>query len=75
MIKTSVYLSPPAAERLAWLSESEGRPRAQIIREAILSYAPGPSAERRFHLAGCFEGDGRSVADIPEEELMEGFGE
>jgi hypothetical protein len=25
-------------------------------------------------MAGCFEGDGSSIADVPDEELLRGFG-
>ncbi|HBR25935.1 MAG TPA: hypothetical protein DD732_02665, partial [Rhizobiales bacterium] len=34
MRKTSVYLDDEQVERLARISRSEGRPRAEIIREA-----------------------------------------
>ena len=35
MRKTSVYLDDEQAERLARLSETEGRSQAEIVREAI----------------------------------------
>ncbi|CAN5149096.1 hypothetical protein BH20ACT16_BH20ACT16_14110 [soil metagenome] len=75
MRKTSVYLSDEAAERLAQLAAIEGRPQAQIIRDALASYARPRPGDRNFAMMGSGEGDGRSVADIPEEELLEGFGE
>jgi predicted DNA-binding protein len=78
MRKTSVYLDDELAARLARLSRAEGRPQAEIIREAIAKYEPAVKPDRNFKLAGCvkrIDGDPRSIADIPEEELMRGFGE
>ncbi|MEJ7798618.1 MAG: CopG family transcriptional regulator [Solirubrobacteraceae bacterium] len=75
MRKTSVYLSDAASERLADLAEREGRPQAAIIRDAIARYEPPVVGDRDFAMFDTGEGDGRSVADIPEEELLEGFGE
>lgn len=75
MRKTSVYLSDEAAARLAQLAEREGRPQAAIIRDAIARYEQPRVGDRNFAMMGAGEGDGRSVADIPEDELMDGFGE
>ncbi len=75
MRKTSVYLSDSDAERLAYLAEREGRPQAAIIRDAIARYEPPVVGDRNFGMMGAGRGDGRSVADIPDEELYEGFGE
>ena len=75
MRKTSVYLSDADAERLAHLAEREGRSQAAIIRDAIARYEPPVIGDRNFAMMGSGEGDGRSVADIPDEELYEGFGE
>ena len=75
MRKTSVYLSDSDAERLAYLAEREGRPQAAIIRDAIARYEAPVVGDRNFRMMGAGSGDGRSVADIPDEELYEGFGE
>jgi predicted transcriptional regulator len=75
MRKTSVYLAEDQAERLARLARQEGRSQAEILREAVASYEPRPSQDRDFALAGSGYGDGSSVADVPDEELLEGFGE
>jgi predicted DNA-binding protein len=78
MRKTSVYLDDKQARRLARLSRTEGRPQSQIIREAIAEYEPPPRGDRNFALAGNFErvgGDPRPISEIPEDELMRGFGE
>lgn len=77
MKKTSVYLSEREERKLAALSRRLGRPRAEIVREAIASYDPAPP-ERTFASFDSFDsgrGPGGSIADVPDEELMEGFGE
>jgi predicted DNA-binding protein len=78
MRKTSVYLDDEQAERLARLARAEGRPQAEIVRDAISCYRSAPKRDRNFALAGNFEridGDSRSISEIPEDELMRGFGE
>ena len=75
MRKTSLYLDDEQAERLARLSRAEGRPQAEIIREAIAEYRPPASGDRNFELAGCVAGPGDSIADLDVDELMRGFGE
>lgn len=73
--KTSVYLEEEQAERLERLAREEGRPQAEILREAVANYQPRTLQDRNFMLAGSGRGDGSSVADMPDEELLEGFGE
>jgi predicted DNA-binding protein len=78
MRKTSVYLDEEQAMRLARLARDEGRPQAEILREAVAGYQPKSAEDRNFELAAGFEridGDPRSISDIPEEELLKGFGE
>lgn len=74
MNKTSVYLTDEEAARLAALAAREGTSQAEVIRRAIRTYEPERRGDRTFTLVGCAEGPGGSVADIPEEELLEGFG-
>ncbi len=74
MRKTSVYLSEELAERLARLARETGRSQADILRASIAAYQPQPPADRVFALSGCVRGDGSSVADIDEDELLRGFG-
>ena len=73
--KTSIYLDEGDVQRLRRLSEMEGRSQALIIREAISTYEAIRKPARRFALAGSWEGDGTSIADVPEEELLRGLGE
>ncbi len=75
MKKTSVYLNDEQAERLRQAAEAEGRPQAEIIRDAIVQYTSRPVLPRTFAMSGIAEGPGGSIADIPEEELLRGFGE
>jgi predicted transcriptional regulator len=75
MRKTSVYLDDEQAKRLALISRAEGRPQAEIIREAIAEYQPPAGGDRNFELAGCAAGPGDSIADLDVEGLMRGFGE
>lgn len=73
--KTSVYLTDAERRRLARLAGSEGLSQSEIIRRAIAGYEPRRAADRRFRLAGTYDGPGDSVADIPEEELLIGMGD
>jgi predicted transcriptional regulator len=74
MNKTSVYLTDEEVARLAALAAREGTSRAEVIRRAIRHYEPERQGDRAFALVGCADGPGDSVADISEEELLEGFG-
>ncbi len=75
MRKISVYL----AERPARLAHEEGTLQAEILREAVPAYQPKPSPDRNFALSGSgscrIDDDPRSISEIPDEELFEGFGE
>lgn len=75
MRKTSVYLGEEQAERLARLARQEGRSQAEILREAVANYQPALVKDRNFALSASGHGDGSSIAEVPEEELLEGFGE
>jgi len=72
--KTSVYLDDSDAERLRRLAAEEGRTQAEIVRAALSAYERARTAPRDFALEGAWAGDGSSVADVPEEELLAGFG-
>jgi predicted DNA-binding protein len=77
MRKTSVYLDDEQAERLARLARREGRPQAEILREAVAAYQPPASRDRDFEIAAGFQridDDPRPISQIPDDELLEGFG-
>ncbi len=77
MRKTSVYLADEQAQRLARLARQEGRSQAEILRAAIVAYQPTASNDRSFALADGFarvDRDPRPISEIPEPELLRGFG-
>lgn len=74
MRKTSVYLSEPEATRLAALARQEGVSQADVIRRAIRQYVPEQRGMRHFALSNSADGPGGSIADIPDDELFDGFG-
>jgi hypothetical protein len=71
---TSIYLDETDRQRLRRLAEREGRSQADVVRAALVAYEAQVAGDRQFALAGAWEGDGSSVADLTEEELLEGFG-
>jgi len=82
MKKTSVYLDDEHATRLKRAAEAEGRSQAEILRDAIMQYtSPASKPPRKFAMDGAVSKGiarqlgYRSIADIPEEVLLEGFGE
>jgi len=77
MRKTSVYLTERESKRLAELARSEGRSQAEIMREAITAYVPAVGGDGDFALAAGFpriDPEGRPISEIPEDELLSGFG-
>ena len=78
MKKTSVYLTEREAEILRRIAEDEGKSQATVLREALAAYDARPKLPRRFAMLEAeFEipEGARSIADIPEDELLHGFGE
>ncbi len=75
MKKSSIYLTERELAHLESLAKAEGRPRAEIIRDAIVAYPGRSNPDRDFAIDGIAEGPGNSVADVPEHELMKGFGD
>jgi predicted transcriptional regulator len=77
MRKTSVYLDDEQAARLARLARQEGRSQAEILREAVSTYEPPATRDRQFEVAAGFariDGDSRPISQIPDDELLRGFG-
>jgi hypothetical protein len=72
MRETILYLQDTDVERLRRLSDCEGRSQAEILSSALAAYEASRSS-RVFALAGAWEGDGTSIADITEEDLLRGF--
>jgi predicted transcriptional regulator len=77
MRKTSVYLDDAQAARLSRLAAEEGRSQAEILRAAVDAYQPQASRDRNFAIAAGFrrlDDDSRPISQIPEQELLDGFG-
>jgi len=73
--KTSVYFTEEDAETLRGLSERLQVSQAKVLQEALVAYDAEQTPDREFAFAATFDGDGTSIADIPDDELMKGFGE
>ncbi len=72
--KTTVYLDPVDYRRLKALAKSQGRPTAQLVREAVAQYASRYAPP----VLPSSIGAGRSGAgDLSEraEALLEGMGQ
>jgi predicted DNA-binding protein len=70
-------LTERESKRLAELARAEGRSQAEIIREAITAYVPAGKGDADFALAAGFpriDDDPRPIPEIPEDELLDGFG-
>lgn len=74
MRKTSVYLNEEELARLVTLARREQTSQAEVIRRAIQQYEPAVPGDRQFAVAAVAEGPGDSIADLPDDELLEGFG-
>lgn len=77
MRKTSVYLDEAQAARLQRLAQEEGRSQAAILRAAVDAYQPPVPHDRNFALAAGFrrrDDDSRPISQIPDLELLDGFG-
>jgi hypothetical protein len=79
--KTSVYLDEEHVARLKRAAEAEGRSQAEVLRDAIPLYpSRADQPPRTFAIDAIAPGIAsrfgyRSIADIPENELLAGFGE
>lgn len=73
MKKTSLYLHETDVLRLRRLAEAAGCSQAEVVRAAVAAYEARNST-RRFAIDGVWGGDGTSIADEPDEQLMRDFG-
>ena len=69
-----MYLHEDEIARLATLAEREQTTQAEVVRRAIRQYQPSGRGDREFALAAVGEGPGNSVADLDDDDLLEGFG-
>jgi hypothetical protein len=75
MATITIDLTDDELGRLRRIASREGRAEADVLKAALDRYEPEAPPVRYFSLEGCVTGDGTSVADIPEEEYLKGFGE
>ena len=74
MVKTTVYLDQEIAYKLRWMSESTGRAKAELIREALEKYTaevkrPFPSG------AGMFDSGRSDISENYREMLKQAIRE
>jgi predicted transcriptional regulator len=72
--KTTIYLDAADHRRLKTMAVREGRPAAELIREAVAEYVKKRAAQDRPASIGAGR-SGRGNLSERTEELMEGFGE
>ena len=75
MKQYTIMLDDEQVERLKRMAETEMKSEDQLIADIIKRYAVESGHERVFAMFGAGRGPGGSVADIPDDELMKGFGE
>ena len=78
MRKTSLYLDDVDSVRLRRLAEREGRSHSDVIRRALAEYETAHLGAREFAIFALPPSEGpagRSIADVPDDELLDGFGE
>jgi hypothetical protein len=71
----TVMLTDEQIERIRRMAETVMKPEDQFVRDIIDRYTVESGFERYFAMDGAGRGPGGSIADVPEEELMKGFGE
>lgn len=71
--RTTVYLDADDYRRLKALARADGRPAAELVREAVHEYARRRSAARRPTSIGRFRSGGGNLAERA-EELLSDFG-
>jgi predicted transcriptional regulator len=72
--KTTIYLDAADHRRLKALAAREGRPTAELIREAVAEYVRQRGARARPASIGAAR-SGRTDLSERDEELLEGLGE
>ncbi len=71
--KTTVYLDADAYRRLQQMAREQGRPAAELVREAVAEYAERHGGRRRPRSIGAVRS---GLGDLGEraEAYLEGFG-
>jgi len=71
--KTTVYLDADVYQRVKAIAEAEGRPAAELVREAVSEYARRRAGHRRPTSVGAGRSGSGDVAERA-EELLRGMG-
>jgi predicted transcriptional regulator len=72
-MKTTVYLEDDAYRRLQQLARRQGRPAAELVREAVTEYARKHAPARKPKSIGAGR-SGRQDLSERAEDLLERFG-
>lgn len=72
-VKTTVYLDSGDYQKLKGLARAEGRPAAELVREAVAEYAQRRSSRLQPRSIGAGR-SGRGDLSDHAEELLDGFG-
>lgn len=72
--KTTVYLDADAYRRLKRLAREQGRPTAELVREAVSEYARRHAGRPRPRSIGSMRSGLGDLAETAEDRL-DGFGE
>lgn len=72
-MKTTVYLPTAEYRRLQAIAEAEGRPTAELLREAVMEYAQKRTAAARPRSIGALR-TGRTDLSEKTDELLTGLG-
>jgi predicted transcriptional regulator len=72
-MKTTVYLDDDAYRRLQQLARSQGRPAAELVREAVTEYARKHAPARKPKSIGAGR-SGRGNLSERAEALLDRFG-
>jgi hypothetical protein len=71
--KTTVYLDASVYEDLKRLARAQGRPAAELVREAVAEYAARHAVRARPRSVGAGRSGSGDLAERA-EELLEGMG-
>lgn len=72
--KTTIYLDPDDYRRLKAMARKEGRPSAELVREAVAEYVRSRAGQGRPASVGAFRSGRRDLSERV-DDLLTGFGQ
>lgn len=72
--KTTIYLDPEDYRRLKALARVQGRPSAELVREAVAEYVKARAGTGMPSSIGAFRSGRRDLSERT-DELLTGFGQ